>query len=194
MRIASLRAVIVLPLVAALYACTQWESGNPSAPSSATTVTQPGGGGQTQAATPLSAVVRFGSNDVGTGIFPPGSHDQSLHANDSLFPRTVVIDAGGSVRFEAPPSIHQIVIYNPGKDVKDVNVGSLTMSDASCPPVPLIDDAILRRGPLVKRPCFQPWVHTETFEDAGKYLVICAVLPHFEVGMYGWVIVRGRDD
>src|SRR5690606_2962864 len=32
---------------------------------------------------------------------------------------------------------------------------------------------------------------TWTFEEPGRYLVICEVLPHFAVnGMYGWVIVK----
>jgi plastocyanin len=177
-----------------LYACTQWESSSPSAPTASTTVSSTGErDGRTQGATPSSAVVRFGRNDVGTDFFPPGSHDQSLHADDTLFPRTVVIDAGGWVRFDAPPNIHQIAIYNPGKNVKDVNVSLTTASHASCPPLPLIDDPVLRRGgALTARECFLPWSHTETFDDPGRYLVICTVLPHFQVGMYGWVIVRGR--
>jgi plastocyanin len=193
MRSQPARWILMLPLVIGLYACSQWPGGNPAAPSSASALVQGQGGGQTSAATPLSAVVAFGRNELGTDFFPPGSHDQSLHADDSLFPRTVVIDAGGTVRFEVPPNVHQIAIYNPGKDVKDVNVNLQTTAPAPCPPFPIIDDPVLRRT-LQIRPCFQPWVHTETFENAGKHLVICAFLPHFEVGMYGWVIVRGRNE
>jgi plastocyanin len=31
---------------------------------------------------------------------------------------------------------------------------------------------------------------TFTFKTAGRFLVICTFLPHFQTGMYGWVTVR----
>jgi plastocyanin len=40
--------------------------------------------------------------------------------------------------------------------------------------------------------CGSSWQAQYTFHAPGRYLVICAFLPHFEVGMYGWVEVRGR--
>jgi plastocyanin len=33
---------------------------------------------------------------------------------------------------------------------------------------------------------------TWTFNNPGRYLVICTFLPHFQSGMYGWVTVRDR--
>jgi plastocyanin len=120
-------------------------------------------------------------------------HDQSAHAKDDLTPRTVIIEAGGSVTFEVPPNVHQLAIYNPGKEAEDVNIGMQIAAPAPCPPVPLIDDPVLRKT-VQTRPCFQPWTHTETFSAPGKYLVICTFVPHFQVGMYGWVIVRERRD
>jgi plastocyanin len=40
-------------------------------------------------------------------------------------------------------------------------------------------------------PCFAPGTVEHTFNnEAGRYLVICAFLPHFELRMYGWVTVR----
>jgi hypothetical protein len=32
------------------------------------------------------------------------------------------------------------------------------------------------------------------FDEPGRYLVICAVLPHFNVGMYGWVEVKAEKE
>ena len=32
------------------------------------------------------------------------------------------------------------------------------------------------------------------FLNPGRYLVICAVLPHFNDGMYAWVEVSGRGN
>jgi plastocyanin len=31
---------------------------------------------------------------------------------------------------------------------------------------------------------------TYQFDEPGRYLVICSFNPHFQIGMYGWVIVR----
>jgi hypothetical protein len=39
-------------------------------------------------------------------------------------------------------------------------------------------------------PCLTPTQRTHTFETAGRYLVICGFLPHFEVGTYAWVEVK----
>ena len=39
-------------------------------------------------------------------------------------------------------------------------------------------------------PCLTPTTRTYTFTQPGKYLVICGFLPHFQVGMYGWVEVK----
>jgi hypothetical protein len=36
-------------------------------------------------------------------------------------------------------------------------------------------------------------VETVAFLQPGRYLVICAVLPHFNDKMYAWIEVRGGD-
>jgi len=59
------------------------------------TLSTPTNGLSASAAT-LEAEVEFGRDDVGSP-FPPGQHDGSFHAFDKLFPRTVVIQRGGSV-------------------------------------------------------------------------------------------------
>ena len=189
MRTLSVRSLVILPLVVGLYACAQWQAGNPSSPSGASVGQN---GAQAGKSTPSTAVVRFGRPDTGSPFPPVPEHDRSGHAKDSLTPYNVVIDAGGSVTFEVPPNVHQIAIYDNGKEPSAVNAGILTPGPAGCPPVPLINDPVMRLA-FQTGPCFQPWSYTHPFPSAGKYLVICTFLPHFEVGMYGYVTVRGRD-
>lgn len=49
-----------------------------------------------------------------------------------------------------------------------------------------------QQGPV--GPAFQPLLQDRTevvhFPEPGRYLVICAVLPHFNEGMYGYVKVN----
>jgi plastocyanin len=189
MRLLQIRWFLVIPLVVGLYACSQSQESNPSSPSVASLSQN---GAQAGKSTPLTAVVRFGRPDTGSPFPPPSGHDQSGHAKDNLTPRTVVIDAGGSVTFEVPPDVHQIAIYDNGKEPGAVNTSAVTAGPAGCPPVPLINDAVMR---LVFKTgsCFQPWSYTHPFPNAGKYLVICTFRPHFQNGMYGWVTVRNRD-
>ena len=40
----------------------------------------------------------------------------------------------------------------------------------------------------------QDRVESVQFAQPGLYLVICAVLPHFQDGMYGYVRVLGKED
>ena len=149
----------------------------------------------TMASSPLSATVEFGNAGVGSG-FPPGSgHDQSAHAPDSLVPTNVVIDAGGTVTFNAV-GIHQISIYQPGKAPEDVVTSNQVAMPAGCPPLPpfRIDDPVGRIPINGQNPtgCGNR-TYTHTFADPGKYLVICDVAPHFAIKMYGWVTVRDRS-
>jgi plastocyanin len=191
MRMVQVRWILILPLVAGLYACSQLQDTNPSSPSVASFSQN---GAQAGKSTPLTAVVKFGKPNTGSPFPPPSGHDQSGHARDSLTPGTVVIDATGSVRFELPPDVHQIAIYDNGKGPGDVNTNALLVAPnlpSGCPPVPLINDSVMRLA-FQTHACFQPWSYTHTFPTAGKYLVICTFLPHFQVGMYGWVTVRNR--
>jgi plastocyanin len=65
---------------------------------------------------------------------------------------------------------------------------------ANCPAfAPLLIDDDTNRVASYTHACGGPWSQEHIFTEAGKYLVICAFLPHFEVQMYGWVIVRDRD-
>jgi plastocyanin len=139
---------------------------------------------------PLSATIQFGQPDVGSSYPPSANHDESAHAKDNLVPRTVVIDAGGTVTFNVPAGTHQIAIYGPGTEAEDIDTTNLV---ALCPgPALRIINDPTNRVALMTRPCGTPWQAHYTFANPGRYLVICAFLPHFEVGMYGWVEVRER--
>ncbi len=87
--------------------------------------------------------------------------------------------------FEVPPNVHQIAIYDKGKEPSAVNIGHPDgPARTGCPGVPLINDPVMRLA-FQTHSCFQPWSYTHEFRTAGKYLVICTFLPHFNVGMYG---------
>ena len=140
----------------------------------------------------LSATIEFGRGDVGSPFppVPPPPHDQSGHAVDSLFPREVVIDQGGTVTFPMSGGVHQVAIYEDGTSPKDIDTD---ITKTGCFNVPLIDDSDGRIAVLSDQPCAggNPSPSYQ-FDTPGRYLVICTFLPHFEVGMYGWVTVRKR--
>jgi len=142
------------------------------------------------ASSAMTATVRFGQPNVGSDYPPVPAHDQSAHAKDNLVPRTVVIDKGGTVTFNTF-GVHQVSIYAPGTEPGDIDTSDLVMMPAGCPAfAPLLIDDDTNRVASYTHACGAPWTATHTFSEPGKYLVICAFLPHFEVQMYGWVIVR----
>ncbi|HXW05600.1 MAG TPA: plastocyanin/azurin family copper-binding protein [Vicinamibacterales bacterium] len=193
------RFTLVVFLAVMAAACSQSGSTGPSPLAVTGDVARvEGQGGRA----PSSAVIQFGQVNVGSP-FQPSEHDQSAHAVDNLVPRTVVIRVGGTVTFNLPVSIHQIRIYKPGTDPEDINTAfpsNTTLAAFAGCGAPLPDDLV--NAPLVINdptnleaaypvPCLTPnQVVEHTFTTAGKYLVICAFLPHFNVGMYGWVEVK----
>jgi plastocyanin len=163
-----------------------------SAPAASSASTASGATNGTAAATPSSATVQFGLVDVGTGIPAPVGHDRSFHANDTLVPGTVVIDAGGTVTFNIV-NPHQVAIYGDGKRPEDVDTTNLVAMPAGCPnpagAARIADDENLVAEYL--QPCNAPRTPIQhQFNEPGRYLVICSFNPHFQAGMYGWVIVR----
>jgi plastocyanin len=124
---------------------------------------------------PSSALMVFGNPDAGTD-FPSGSHDQSLHGKDRIIPGTVVISAGGTVTFRVYPG-HRVAVYDDGTRPEDITVNP---------------------GTFVLDPTNRLWLQPTagptfafTFEEPGRYLVICANSRHFTLAkMYGWVIVQ----
>jgi plastocyanin len=147
--------------------------------------------------------MQFGQVDVGSQAPPGSGHDQSAHAQDNIVPRTVVIAVNGTVTFNLPANIHQINIYKPGTQPEDVDVsmGNRTTlaARAGCgAPLPaglvnapiVLNTAGANFEAAIAVPCLTPTQKEYTFTKPGKYLVICAFLPHFEVGMYAWVEVK----
>jgi plastocyanin len=142
----------------------------------------------------LSATIDFGRDQLGSPFPPPSGHDASGHSRDSLFPREVVIDKGGTVTFVMGASgVHEVAIYEPGTTPADINASLLEPPSPTCPPVPLINDPNHRIAVVSDQVCEggSP-APTWTFTAPGRYLVICTLLPHFQTGMYGWVTVRDR--
>jgi plastocyanin len=116
-------------------------------------------------------------------------------AKDDLVLRTVVIDKGGRVTFNTF-GVHELAIYDDGTEPGDIDTTDLVLTPAGCPKpmgAALLIAGDTNRIQLYSQPCgpdLRQVVHT--FEEPGKYLVICAFLPHFQVQMYGWVVVRDR--
>jgi plastocyanin len=111
-----------------------------------------------------------------------------------MVPRTVVIDVGGTVTFNTV-GVHQIAIYAPGTTPDDIDTSILVPTPAGCPKpggAPLLIDDPENRVALLTRSCPAPVALHYKFEKPGRYLVICAFLPHFQVQMWGWVEVRDR--
>lgn len=138
---------------------------------------------------PLHATVEFGRNELGTAFFPPGEHDASFHAKDAIRPRAIVIAAGGTVDFVIAP-FHKPALYEPGIEPGDIDLTLLEGSGAPFPFPPVINDpdGRIARGALNLG---APVVWSQTFEERGRYLVICEVLPHFAgAKMYAWVVVK----
>jgi plastocyanin len=179
--------VVIVAAAAVAAACSQ-SSVTPSAMGSA------GSSAVNENGLRLAATIQFGNQGTGSPFGPPGSHDHSFSAPDTLVPQTVVIDQGGTVTFRTYGG-HGIAIYEPGVAPGDIDVTDLNPPVAGCPPQPLIDDATDRITVLGTQVCAGGSPTKQfTFTEPGKYLVICTFLPHFtDAKMYGWVIVRPRS-
>jgi plastocyanin len=102
-----------------------------------------------------------------------------------------VVSVDGEVTFEVA-AFHKLAIYDDGTRPEDIDVSLLEEPSTPFPFPMLIDDPtnrIVRLGDLEVN---GPAVNLAfTFDEPGRYLVICEVLPHFtDNGMYGWVIVK----
>ena len=191
-----LRFKLVLASAVLVAACSQ-QPAHPTSPDRTAAVVDTGGALTASGAarvspaakTPLSATVQFGQPNVGSDYPPEPPHDSSAHAKDNLVPRTVVIDSGGTVTFSTF-GVHQIAIYSPGTEPGDIDTSITTAPPPFCPPIPLIADPDNLVATYTHACNSGPVNLSHTFTAPGKYLVICSFTPHFEVGMYGWVIVR----
>jgi plastocyanin len=120
-----------------------------------------------------------------------------------MLPYEVEVDAGGAVSFTIS-GLHQILIYDNGRDLADVQSGAAT-SGTLIPGVPPLieyatdrvyrglDPRVLQYLPVagVATPnIVQDRVESVNFAKAGRYLVVCGVAPHFNEGMHGYVNVK----
>jgi plastocyanin len=117
---------------------------------------------------------------------PPSNHHE-------LIPNVAKIKAGGSVNFIIS-GLHVVAVYDDGTRPSDINTGNLVPLGGPLPPV--INDPTRRiyRGPnpvisLMPLSIDFDRVEVLNFAEPGTYLVICAVLPHFAEGMFGYVRV-----
>lgn len=121
---------------------------------------------------------------------PPSNHHE-------LIPQTAKIKAGGYVNFVIS-GLHVVSIYDDGTKSGDLDLTNLAPLGGPLPPV--INDPAGRiyRGPNPVISAGPPRiinldrVEVVHFARPGTYLVICAVLPHFNEGMYGYVRVLGK--
>jgi hypothetical protein len=138
-----------------------------------------------------SATVRFGNDDVGSSFPPITEHDQSGNGKFNLIPRTVTIAEGGSVTYDILVrfGFHEPKVYDVGTSLDDIDV-RLPLSQFL-----FIDenDGLVASGPRVgAAQGTASWTTPPgTFDEAGRYLVLCNFSPHFaEFNMYGWVDVK----
>ena len=160
-------------------------------PTSATDTSMTEGNALDVAGVPLEAEFEFGIEEGKVGSNFEETHDRSFHAVDKVRPRTVTIAQGGSVEFEIYPE-HQPAIYEPGTRPEDIDTSQTE-------PIPLFPDLVRITdddGRIALAPDQsleeKEWTTPPgTFDEPGKYLVICTTLVHFvEANMYAWVIVK----
>lgn len=152
--------------------------------------------------------VAFGA---GLNTAQPGNSE-----NHHVLPDVIRVNAGDVVNFVVS-GLHVIRVYDRGvklSDVKaqipdecEVNPTPPAEFPANCftdGPVPVIPqlgldvfyEGLNSIGPPPPVPPFAPLslaqnrVEAVAFLNPGRYLVICAVLPHFNDRMYAWVEVR----
>jgi hypothetical protein len=138
-----------------------------------------------------SATVRFGNDDVGSPFPPIEDHDASGNGKFNLIPRTVTIAEGGSVTYDifVRFGFHEPKVYDVGTTPDDIDVQlpiaqNLFINE---------DEGLIATGPRVGVAVgTATWTTPAgTFDEPGRYLVLCNFAPHFaEFGMYGWVEVK----
>lgn len=142
----------------------------------------------------LSVTVAFGGG-LNTAS-PPGNP-----ANHHVLPRIIEIKDGGVVNF-AVAGFHQIVVYQPGVEVKNIVP---PVFNPGPPPINLFMNYNLGTAyyvginprnanpatPAAPATVFNGdnRIESVSFSKPGVYLVVCNVTPHFTDGMYAYVRV-----
>jgi plastocyanin len=151
-------------------------------------------------ATATNATVSFGGwmTDQPLDRFPNNNATQFpiTRNHHRLTPRIATIKAGGTVNFIIG-GFHVVTVYDDGTQPQDINTSLLTTPQGQ-PAPPIINDPNRRiyRGldPSILPPkAQQDRVEVVNFDHPGTFLVICSVLPHFQEGMYGFVVVTPND-
>ena len=131
--------------------------------------------------------------------FPAGAATQfpRFSNHHELTPQVAKIKAGGTVNFIIS-GLHVVTVYDDGTTPEDIDITDVVPNRPPMTP-PIINDPTNRiyRGLdpfLLPAGAQQDRVESVQFSEPGLYLVICAVLPHFEDGMYGYVRVLEKDD
>jgi len=115
-----------------------------------------------------------------------------------LIPGPVRVHAGDTVSFVIS-GFHNLLVYGPDTEPGDIDRTKLLVSPPATFP-PLINDPnhrIYRGNDPRAIATVQDRVEAVAFNDAGRFLVICGVLPHFfdalsgDFVMYGYVEVNG---
>lgn len=156
-----------------------------------------------------TATVSFGAwasgINRGPNLVAAAGLPNNVHA---LIPNEVTIKAGGTVNFIIA-GFHVVAVYAEGTQPEDIDT-SITVLPLNATAPPIIDDPTNRvyrgidptampflQGPQQQGPIgppFQPMLQDRTevvhFPEPGRFLVICAVLPHFAEGMWGRVKVN----
>ena len=138
--------------------------------------------------------------------------------NHHVLPNVIRVNAGDVVNFVVA-GLHVIRVYDSGVQLSDVN--AQIPDECEVNPVPpaefpencftdgpvevipplgldVMYEGLNSIGPPLQVPPFAPVslaqnrVEPVAFLNPGRYLVICAVLPHFNDGMYAIVEVRAR--
>ncbi|HEY7671852.1 MAG TPA: hypothetical protein VIC71_06525 [Gammaproteobacteria bacterium] len=155
--------------------------------------------------------VAFGA---GLNTAQPGNSD-----NHHVIPDTIRVNVGDVVNF-AVSGFHIIRVYGNGVTLSQVKLEipdecevnpippATFPPQCGAPPVPVVSPgalAVYYQGinslvsPQPGPPFAMPSPATNRIEPVsflqpGRYLVICAVLPHFNDKMYAWVEVRPRGN
>jgi hypothetical protein len=133
--------------------------------------------------------------------FVPGTN-AAAYNHHALVPEIATIAAGGTVNFIIS-GFHVVAIYDDGIQPSDIDISILVPPTTPTGParVPAVfndpagriyrglDPATLPAGgPRSDR------VEAFMFDRPGLYLVVCAVVSHFQDGMYGYVRVLPNND
>ncbi len=112
-----------------------------------------------------SATVNFGNPSA------PGIDQNCIQRDEAcgnafhkMVPGAVTIDGPGTVTFQHIGR-HQLAVYQPGTKPTDINIKELRPVTTNAPVI-------------------------VTFSEAGKYLVICNIVGHWQDNMWGWVTVE----